>query len=222
VDAVIVVDNGSTDATAARALRHGAEVVFESRVGYGSAFLAGLAEIERTVASGSRPTPTVVAFLDADYSDHPDLLPQLVAPILADKVDFVLGSRLVGRREPGSMPPQSIFGNRLACVLMKLLWGARYTDLGPFRAIHYERLRALQMRDRSFGWTVEMQIKAVTAGLRIAEIPVPYRRRVGESKISGTLAGTVKAGAKILYTIAKYGCKARRRGRFSEQRQPAC
>lgn len=215
VDAVVVVDNGSTDATAACALRHGAEVVYEGRPGYGSACLAGLAAVERAVLTGSRPVPEVVAFLDADYSDHPDLLPQLVAPVFADQVDFVLGSRLIGQREPGAMPPQSIFGNRLACLLMRLVWGAHYTDLGPFRAIRYDALQQLGMEDRNFGWTVEMQIKAVAAGLRIAEIPVPYRRRVGTSKISGTLTGTVKAGAKILYTIAKYSCATRRHPQFN-------
>lgn len=220
VGAVIVVDNGSTDATAASALRHGAEVVYEGRTGYGSACLAGLAEIERTVIAGYRPAPGVIVFLDADYSDHVDLLPKLVAPILADEADFVLGSRLTGQRERGAMPPQSVVGNRLACSLMRLIWRARYTDLGPFRAIRYDTLRTLNMEDRNFGWTVEMQIKAVAAGLRIAEIPVPYRRRVGTSKISGTLTGTIKAGAKILYTIAKYGCKAQRCGNFYAQRQP--
>ncbi len=219
VDAVIVVDNGSTDTTAACALRHGVEVVYEGRTGYGSACLAGLAAVERAVLAGYRPAPNVVVFLDADYSDHPDLLPQLVAPIFADEVDFVLGSRLIGEREPGAMPPQSVFGNRLACLLMRLIWGARFTDLGPFRAIRYDALRTLGMVDRNFGWTVEMQIKAVAAGLRIAEIPVPYRRRVGTSKISGTLTGSVKAGAKILYTIAKYTCATWRRPQFNARRQ---
>jgi hypothetical protein len=211
VSGVIVVDNGSTDATAACALRHGAEVVYERRTGYGTACLAGLAEIERTVIARYRQAPTVIVFLDADYSDHPDLLPKLVAPILADEADFVLGSRLAGQRERGAMPLQSIVGNRLACFLMWLFWGARYTDLGPFRAIRYDALQKLSMEDRNFGWTVEMQIKAIAAGLRIAEFPVPYRRRIGTSKISGTVSGALKAGAKILYTIAKYSCKRRRR-----------
>lgn len=221
VDAVIVVDNGSTDATAASALRHGAEVIFEGRTGYGSACLAGLAEIERAVLAGYRPAPAVIVFLDADYSDYPNLLPQLVAPILADKFDFVLGSRLIGQREPGAMPPQSIFGNRFACLLMRLIWGARYTDLGPFRAIRYDLLRKLQMADRNFGWTVEMQIKAAAASLRVLELPVPYRRRVGTSKISGTLTGTIKAGAKILYTIAKYSCKTWLQNGFIPRRREA-
>ncbi|MCI0332884.1 MAG: glycosyltransferase family 2 protein [Planctomycetes bacterium] len=219
VDTVIVVDNGSTDTTAAVALRHGAEVIFEGRSGYGSACLAGMAAIEAAVRAGYRPEPKVVVFLDADYSDHPELLPHLVAPILDGEADFVLGSRLIGRREPGSMPAQSVFGNRLACFLMRLIWHARYTDLGPFRAIRHDALQMLRMQDRNFGWTVEMQIKAVAADLRIAEIPVPYRRRVGTSKISGTLAGSVRAGAKILYTIAKSGCRTWKNSHIRQQRR---
>jgi hypothetical protein len=158
----------------------------------------------------------VVVFLDGDYSDHPERLPELVAPIFCGEADFVLGSRLLGEREPGAMPFQSLFGNRLACFLMRHLFGGRYTDLGPFRAIDYQALKGLGMADRNFGWTVEMQIKATRAGLRTLEIPVPYRRRIGQSKISGTLAGTVKAGWKILYVIAKYGSRGvRNKGRGS-------
>jgi hypothetical protein len=156
--------------------------------------------------------PEVVAFLDADYSDHPDLLPQLVTPIQNGEADFVLGSRLLGEREPGAMPPQSVYGNKFACALMRLFFGADYTDLGPFRAIRYDALRMLGMADRNFGWTVEMQIKATRANLRTLEIPVPYRRRIGVSKISGTVTGTIKAGWKILYTIAKYGLRRRKAG----------
>ncbi|MBW3597886.1 MAG: glycosyltransferase family 2 protein [Planctomycetes bacterium] len=206
VGKVIVVDNGSTDATAAIAREHGAVVVAESRRGYGAACLAGLAYLESLVeATGT--APRVVVFLDADYSDHPELLPALVAPIFAGEAEFVLGSRLLGNREPGAMPPQSIYGNKLACFLMRLFWGSRYTDLGPFRAINYDALRRLMMQDRNFGWTVEMQIKAAVAGVPTLEIPVPYRRRIGVSKISGTVSGTITAGAKILYTIARYGGK---------------
>ncbi len=203
---VLVVDNGSTDRTAGVAADHGAEVIFEPRPGYGSACLAGLANVQLMAAAGEI-NPNVVVFLDGDYSDHPELLSLLVEPILADRADFVLGSRLLGDREPGAMPPQSVYGNRLACFLMRLLWSARYTDLGPFRAIGFDALKRLHMEDRNFGWTVEMQIKAALIGLRTMEIPVPYRRRVGISKISGTISGTFRAGYKILYTIAKYGWK---------------
>jgi glycosyltransferase involved in cell wall biosynthesis len=204
VGRVIVVENGSTDRTARLAAEGGCQVVTEPRRGYGAACLRGLTTIANLVTQGAAP-PLVVAFLDADYSDHPDRLPTLVAPLLDGTADFVLGSRLLGEREPGAMPPQSLFGNRLACFLMRHLFGARYTDLGPFRAIAYPALLRLGMVDRNFGWTVEMQIKAARAGLRTLEVPVPYRRRIGRSKISGTLGGTIKAGWKILYVIGKYG-----------------
>lgn len=203
---VIVVDNDSTDATPSVASRCGAHVVKETLRGYGSACLAGLREIAAGVSLGARP-PRVVVFLDADYSDHPELLPHLVAPILHGQAKFVLGSRLLGAREPGAMPAMSVRGNRLACWLMGCFWGANYTDLGPFRAIGYDDLLALEMRDAGFGWTIEMQIKAAVAGLRTLEVPTPYRRRIGTSKISGTWIGAFRAGAKILYTIAKYRCR---------------
>ncbi len=206
VGRVIVVDNGSQDRTAEVAARHGASVVQEPRRGYGAACLRGLEAI-REFGQQGYPLPRVVVFVDADYSDHPDHLPDLVEPIFAGRADFVLGSRLLGQREPGAMPPQSVYGNRFACLLMRLLFGARYTDLGPFRAIDYGRLCDLEMTDRNFGWTIEMQIKAVRAGLRIEELPVPYRRRIGTSKISGTVGGTIRAGSKILYTIARYGLR---------------
>ena len=216
VGRVIVVNNASTDATAAVAFARGAMVVHQQRRGYGAACLRGLAAIRELVAACEKP-PRVVVFLDADYSDHPELLPELVKPIRTGEVDFVLGSRLLGEREPGAMPPQSIYGNRLACLLMRMLFGVRYTDLGPFRAIDYRALCKLGMADRTFGWTVEMQIKAAQAGLRMVEVPVPYRRRTGESKISGTLSGTIKAGTKILYTIAKYGLRRPTHGPPPEQ-----
>lgn len=201
---VIVVDNGSTDGTAVLAASAGATVVSESQRGYGAACLKGLATIGKITESSQSP-PRIVVFLDADYSDDPGVLPSLVQPIFTGAADFVLGSRLLGQREPGAMPPQSIFGNRLACFLMRVLFGIRYTDLGPFRAIDYSRLQEFGMSDRNFGWTVEMQIKAARHGLRIIEVPVPYRCRIGQSKISGTVWGSVRAGYKILYLIAKYG-----------------
>jgi glycosyltransferase involved in cell wall biosynthesis len=198
---IIVVDNGSTDRTADAARQGGARVVAEPERGYGAACLRGLAEL----ASRPERPPDIVVFLDADYSDHPDELPRLIQPILDGDCDFVLGSRLAGQRERGAMPPQSVWGNRLACFLMWLFFGARYTDLGPFRAIRWDRLRRLGMCDRNFGWTVEMQIKAARYNLRFREVPVSYRRRIGASKISGTISGTIRAGSKILYLIAKYG-----------------
>lgn len=208
VQRVIVVDNGSTDATAAVASAQGAMVVYERQRGYGAACLRGLRSVGDLVEAGE-PPPRIVAFLDADYSDSPELLPTLVAPILDGRADLVLGSRLQGRREAGAMPAQSIFGNRLACLIIRCLFGVRYTDLGPFRAIDYHALCKLGMCDRNYGWTIEMQIKAARAGLRIEEVPVPYRRRIGKSKISGTFWGSVKAGTKILYSIAKYGLASR-------------
>ncbi len=203
VGQVIVIDNGSTDTTAARAKAAGAHVVSESRRGYGSACLRGLSEVRNQIEQG-QPAPRVIVFADADYSDQLEQLPELVEPIFENESDFVLGSRLMGQREPGAMPPQSLWGNRLACFLMRWTVGHRYTDLGPFRAIRYSSLQQLNMIDTNFGWTVEMQIKAAQQKLRIQELPTAYRKRVGASKISGTLSGTVKAGSKILYLIFRY------------------
>ena len=201
---VIVVNNDSTDDTASVAEEHGAVVVFEAQRGYGSACLKGLSTIRERIEAGE-DEPKIVVFLDADYSDHPQYLTKLVEPIFAGGADFVLGSRILGEREPGAMPMQSIYGNKLACFLMRWLFGIKYTDLGPFRAIDYQSLCSLGMIDENFGWTIEMQIKAARAKLRIKEIPIPYRCRIGVSKISGTITGSVRAGYKILYTIAKYG-----------------
>ena len=205
VGQVVVVNNASTDATAEVARQHGATVVDEPRRGYGSACLAGLQFIRQL-----ETPPKVVVFLDADYSDHPEELPLLVEPLFAGECDMVLGSRLLGNREPGAMPPQSVWGNRLACFLMRMLLGGQYTDLGPFRAIRHDALERLGMVDTNYGWTIEMQIKATRAGLRVREIPVSYRRRIGVSKISGTVRGTFKAGGKILWTVARYGLFQRR------------
>ena len=204
VGKVVVVDNGSSDRTADVAIANGAAVVREPVRGYGSACLRGLSAVD-SLTNLRELSPRVVAFVDADYGDHPDQLPHIVDPILNGDCDFVLGSRLLGIRERGAMPPQAVWGNRLACFLMRVFWRVNYTDLGPMRAIRYDALKQLQMEDRNFGWTVEMQIKAARAGLRTIEVPVPYRRRVGVSKISGTISGTIRAGYKILLTIFRYG-----------------
>ncbi len=200
---VVVVDNGSTDGTAEAARRAGARVVSEPRRGYGRACLAGIA------ALAARP-PDVVVFLDADGSDAPAEMPLLLARI-EEGCDLVIGSRVLGNAEPGALAPQARHGNRLACFLIRVLFGARFTDLGPFRAIRYAALRDLGMRDTNYGWTVEMQIRAARAGLACAEVPVSYRRRVGRSKITGTVRGTVGAGAKILWTVFRHALARGRR-----------
>jgi glycosyltransferase involved in cell wall biosynthesis len=202
VDEIVVVDNGSTDETADVARRLPVRLVREDRRGYGRACLAGISALEAA-------PPDVVVFLDGDYSDYPGEMPRLLGAI-AGGCDLVIGSRTLGSREPGALLPQARFGNALACSLIRLLYGYPYTDLGPFRAIRWEALRRLGMEDRDFGWTVEMQVKALRAGLAIAETPVSYRRRVGVSKITGTVSGTVRAGAKILWTIARHGFRNRK------------
>ena len=198
---VIVCNNASTDATARRAREAGATVVDQPRKGYGSACLKGLDYIHRRPAAEQ---PDIVVFLDADHSDHPEQLPELIRPILEEGFDLVIGSRALGERERGSMTLPQVFGNWLATLLLRRLYGYRFTDLGPFRAVCWRRLLDLDMRDPDFGWTVEMQVKAARQGLRCTEVPVRYRRRVGVSKVSGTIRGTVMAGYKILWTIFKY------------------
>lgn len=200
VHEIIVVDNGSSDGTARVAEAAGATVVPEPRRGYGSACLAGMAAMH---------APDVVAFLDADFSDRPEELPEVLAPILEGRADLVIGSRMIGNRERGAMLPQALFGNRLATLLIRLFWGERFTDLGPFRAVRADALERLAMADRDFGWTVEMQVKAARAGLRCREVPVSYRRRVGRSKITGTVRGTVLASHKILSTIFREALRRR-------------
>ena len=193
---VVVADNGSTDKTAEVATAGGAIVVPASRRGYGSACLAALARVRED-------PPDIVVFLDADYSDHPEELPDVVRPILDEGYDMVIGSRIRGEHEKGALLPQAIFGNWLSCLLIRLIYGIEFTDLGPFRAIRWAALERLKMADPDFGWTVEMQVKAAKAGLRCTEVPVRYRKRVGVSKVTGTIKGSFLAGEKILYTIFK-------------------
>ncbi len=194
---VIVVDNGSSDNTVTVAQSLGANVVLEPLKGYGAACLRGISILKQDT--------DIVVFLDADYSDYPQDLHTVVKPIINDNAEMVIGSRMSGAREKGALLPQAIFGNKLATFLIRLFWGFKYTDLGPFRAIKYRDLLALNMIDKNFGWTVEMQIKALKRGLRIVEVPVRYRKRIGKSKITGTVSGTVRASVKIIYTIFKYG-----------------
>jgi glycosyltransferase involved in cell wall biosynthesis len=196
IEEVVVTDNGSTDGTADVARAGGATVVYEPRSGYGRACLAGLAAI------ASHP-PDVVVFVDADYSDRPSEMPELLAPILNNEADLVVGSRVLGEREPGALAPHARWGNALATWLIRILYGVGFTDLGPFRAVRYETLLDLNMRDQDYGWTAEMQAKAARAGVRSTEVPVSYHRRLGKSKITGTVKGTVLAGWKIITTILR-------------------
>jgi len=192
---IIVVNNNSNDDTARVATEHGARVVEEPRKGYGSACLKGIDELD---------APDIVVFLDGDFSDFPEEIVELVNPIEKGDADFVLGSRMILPESRRALLPQALYGNRLAVFLIKLFFNYSFTDLGPFRAIRYKSLMAIGMQDIDFGWTVEMQVKAVKNGLRIQEVPVKYRERIGVSKITGTVSGTFKAGTKIIYTIFKY------------------
>jgi glycosyltransferase involved in cell wall biosynthesis len=195
---IIVCDNGSTDDTAANAKAEGAIVVSQPIKGYGNACLQGMAYIV-----GQDNPPDVVVFLDGDYSDYPEEIPSLVKPIITDTVDLVIGSRALGSMEKGAMMPQQIFGNWLATTLIRLIYNYHFTDLGPFRAVRYDKLLLLDMKDKTFGWTVEMQVKAAKMKMKTTEIPVRYRKRIGQSKVSGTVKGTILAGYKILWTIFK-------------------
>ncbi|MBX0332511.1 glycosyltransferase family 2 protein [Pontibacter sp. HSC-14F20] len=200
VQEVIVVNNNSSDNTSEAARAAGATVLHEPRPGYGNACLKGIAY---AAAKPAQEQPDIIVFLDGDYSDYPGELPQVVQPILDGKADLVIGSRVLGQREAGSLMPQQIFGNWLATTLLRWLYGVRYTDLGPFRAIRFSTLQQLGMRDRNYGWTVEMQARAAKQKIRYAEVPVNYRKRIGVSKVSGTVKGSVLAGYKILLTIFK-------------------
>lgn len=196
---VIVINNGSADSTAAVARKADALVLDEPRPGYGYACLRGIDYCIR-----QEPQPDVVVFMDGDYSDYPEEMAALVQPILQNKADLVIGSRALGVREKGSMTIPQVFGNWLATNLLNLFFKVRFTDLGPFRAIRFSSLMQLDMRDRTYGWTVEMQLKAAKQKLRCMEVPVRYRKRIGFSKISGTVKGTVMAGYRILYTVFRY------------------
>ncbi len=200
VEEVIVCNNASTDTTKAVALANGATVVDQPLKGYGNACLKGIDHIK---AKPIEQQPDVVVFLDGDYSDHPEELPKLIQPILEDHMDIVIGSRALGKMEKGAMMPQQIFGNWLATTLIKFFYNYEFTDLGPFRAITWKKLLEIDMQDRDFGWTVEMQVKAAKYKLKCIEIPVTYRKRIGVSKVSGTIRGTILAGHKIIWTIFK-------------------
>ncbi|MGB6036444.1 MAG: glycosyltransferase family 2 protein [Cryomorphaceae bacterium] len=196
---VVVANNNSTDRTSERAKDAGAVVVNQPEQGYGAACLMA---IDTSLSTG--PPPDILVFLDADYSDHPEEMMLLLEPILSGQAELVIGSRALGDREKGSMMPQQVFGNRLATFLMKIIYGSTFTDLGPFRAITRRAYEEIGMVDRNFGWTVEMQVKALKKKIAHTEIPVTYRRRKGVSKVSGTVKGSILAGYKIIYTIFKY------------------
>lgn len=199
VHEIIVVNNNSNDATDLNAQNAGATVLHEKRPGYGFACLKGLAYVKEL-----HVPPGIVVFIDADYSDHPEEMPLLVSPIINEGYDLVIGSRKLGKKEKGSMTFPQVFGNWLATRMIKYFYGIQYTDLGPFRAVRYTKLLEINMQDTTFGWTVEMQLKAAKLKLKIKEVPVNYRKRIGFSKISGTVKGTILAGYKIITTIFKY------------------
>ena len=196
---IIVCNNGSSDQTAQVAAAAGAVVVNQPKKGYGNACLKGMEYIAQKTIK-----PDIIVFLDADYSDHPEEMTLIITPITEGVADLVIGSRALGARESGSMTPQQVFGNWLATRLIQLFFNTSFTDLGPFRAIRYDKLLDINMIDKNFGWTVEMQIKAAKRKLRCVEIPVTYRRRIGVSKVSGTVKGTIFAGYKIILTIFRY------------------
>lgn len=200
VNEIVVVNNASTDATEKAAISEGATVLKEEKRGYGSACLKGMEYIATLGINSS----DIIVFLDADYSDYPGEMKKLVQPIITCDYELVIGSRALGKRAKGAMAPQQIFGNWLATSLLEIFYNVKFTDLGPFRAIKYESLMKLNMQDKTYGWTVEMQLKAAKNRLKCIEVPVNYRERIGFSKISGTLKGTVMAGYKIIWTILKY------------------
>lgn len=202
VSEIIVIDNNSTDATPINAKNAGATVLSETRKGYGYACLKGMEYI-----ANQSTKPDIIVFLDGDFSDYPEELTKIVAPIIDNNIDFVVGSRVKELREKNSMTPQQVFGNWLATTLMKVFFGAKFTDLGPFRAIKYQKLLDLNMQDKTYGWTIEMQLKSIKQKLTYIEVPVNYKKRIGVSKVSGTIKGTIFAGIKILGWIFKYSFK---------------
>ena len=199
---IIVVNNNSTDDTALNAKNAGATVLTENNKGYGYACLKGMDYVSKQATK-----PNIIVFLDGDFSDYPEGLSKLIAPIINNNIDFVIGARVSEFREQGSMTSPQIFGNWLATSLMSLFFNSKFTDLGPFRAIKYDKLLALKMEDKTYGWTVEMQLKALKNNYSYLEIPVKYRNRIGVSKVSGTIKGAIFAGVKILYWIVKYSFK---------------
>ncbi len=200
---IIVCNNGSKDNTELVAKSHGAIVVNEPNPGYGNACLKGIAYLKSLSEQ-----PDIVVFLDGDYSDYPSEMPQIIAPILENGYDLVIGSRALGTKEKGAVTPQQIFGNWLATTLIRWIYGYHFTDLGPFRAIRWDKLMAINMIDKNYGWTVEMQIKAAKHQLKATEVPVSYRQRIGVSKVSGTIKGSIMAGYKILLLIFKYAVRS--------------
>lgn len=202
VSEIIVVNNNSTDETASVAENNGATVLYEKNKGYGNACLTGLGYI-----SEKQQPPDIIVFLDGDYSDYPEELTKIISPIIEDNIDFVLGARTAKLRQKGAMTIPQIFGNWLATSLMRLFFGSKFTDLGPFRAIKYAKLLELHMVDKTYGWTVEMQLKVIMKKYSYVEVPVNYRKRIGVSKVSGTAKGVIFAGIKILGWIFKYSFK---------------
>lgn len=207
VEEIIVVSNNSTDLTEINAKNAGATVLTENNKGYGYACLKGMDYIVSNSLSDPSKKPDIIVFLDGDYSDYPEELTKIIAPIIKDNIDLVIGSRVKELREDGAMTPQQIFGNWLATKLMSIFFNAKFTDLGPFRAIKYDTLLSLNMVDKTYGWTVEMQLKALKQKLSYTEVPVNYRNRIGVSKVSGTIKGSIFAGIKILSWIFKYSFK---------------
>jgi glycosyltransferase involved in cell wall biosynthesis len=194
VTEVVVINNGSTDRTVEVARAHGAAVLTETKQGYGHALMKGISYI-------APKNPDILVFLDGDYSDYPGELPMVIKPILEEGMDMVIGSRVLGEQEKGALLPQARFGNWLSTTLIRLFWKYKFTDLGPFRAITYDKFLALDMKELTYGWTVEMQIKAAKMKYKCTEVPVRYRKRIGKSKVTGTIRGSIKAGIGILKTI---------------------